>query len=349
MENSLKRKSFNIGNLIIGDGKVLIQSMGDHKTSDTDFLIRETNDLTAIGMDMMRFSVLDSEDAKALKIIKEHVSVPIIADIHFDYRLALEAIDSKVDKIRINPGNIGTNCNLLEVIHKAKDNNVPIRIGVNSGSLTKFRGKTLNKADDILLAMDETISVFEEENFDNLVLSLKSSDPLLVREIYEKAYSRYPYPLHIGLTESGFGTEGAIKSALGVYPLLKEGIGDTLRVSLADDRKEEIRACKTLLKLAQRRDNVPDLIVCPTCGRTLVDVKPISRIVEEYLDHVNKNIKVAIMGCPVNGVGEAKDADYGIAGSGKENIYLLFSKGKTIGLFEKEEALRKLFSLIDSF
>ncbi len=346
----MNRIQFQIGSKTIGNGSpCLIQSMGDRKTSEVSYLVGETKRLEKAGLDMMRFSVLDKEDALALKEIRKQVDIPVIADIHFDYRLALMSIDSGVDKIRINPGNIGGEDRLRCVISACREKNIPMRIGVNSGSLNRYRGKTDSKADDILLALDETLSIFKEENFDHIVLSLKSSDPDDLYEIYEKAYHKYPYPLHLGLTESGFSTLGTIKSALGVFPLLKAGIGDTLRISLADDRIEEVRACKSLLRLSGRRDDIPDMIVCPTCGRTKIDLKPISREVLSYLDHVFKKVKVAVMGCPVNGIGEAKDADFGIAGSGEENIYVLFSKGKSLGLFKKDEALKRLFALIDSF
>ncbi|MFA6861396.1 MAG: (E)-4-hydroxy-3-methylbut-2-enyl-diphosphate synthase [Bacilli bacterium] len=344
------RISFNIGNKVIGNNHpILIQSMGDMKTTHVKELVAETNDLAKMGMDMMRFSILDFADCEALKDIKSQVNIPIIADIHFDYRFALKAIDCGADKIRINPGNIGSLANLRAVIEKCKERNVPIRIGVNSGSLNKFRGKTSSQVDDVLLAMDETVEVFRQENFSHLVLSLKTSNPIHLAELYEKAYSRYPYPLHIGLTESGYGTEGCIKSSYALIPLLKEGIGDTIRVSLADDRREEIRACKTLLKVCGLKKDIPDFVVCPTCGRTQIDLKPLSRLISSHLDYVHKDIKVALMGCPVNGIGEAKDADYGIAGSGKKDVYLLFQKGTPMGLFKKDEALKKLFSLIDVF
>jgi (E)-4-hydroxy-3-methylbut-2-enyl-diphosphate synthase len=346
----MKHISFMIGDKIIGDGNpCLIQSMGDRKTSFTKEMIEETNNLAEIGLDMMRFSVLDEEDIKALSVIKKNTSVPIIADIHFDYRFALMAIDAGVDKIRINPGNIGSEDKLRLVIQKCKERNIPIRIGVNSGSLNKYRGKTKSKAEDILLAMDETISIFREENFDHIVLSMKSSNPKDLREVYQLAYEKYPYPLHLGLTESGFATNGTIKSAIGLFPLLQGGIGDTLRVSLADDRVEEIRACKTLLSLSGRRKDIPDMIVCPTCGRTKIELKDISREVLCQLDHVFKKVTVAVMGCPVNGIGEAKDADFGIAGSGEQDLYVLFSKGKSLGLFHKKEALDRLFDMIRDF
>lgn len=347
---TMEKYAFQIGNKWIGnEHPILIQTMSDRKTSDIDYNINLTNELEKMGLDLMRFSVLDFEDAKAIRFIKERTNIPLIADIHFDYRFALMAMDSNIDKVRINPGNIQSEANLREVIEKAKEKNIPLRIGVNSGSLNKYRGKGKDQIEDFLLAMDDTLSVFQSENFNNIVLSLKTSNPHHLEEIYTKANEKYPYPLHIGLTESGFGIQGAMKSAVALYPLLKKGIGDTIRVSLADDRREEIRAVKTLLSLSGRREDLPELIVCPSCGRTQIDLKPISREIQEHLDFVFKKIKVACMGCPVNGIGEAKDADIGIAGSGKKDVYLLFQKGTPIGLFEKKEAMTRLNSLIDRF
>ena len=345
----MKRISFNIGNKVIGNSSCLIQTMADKKTSNTKYNINLTNNLEKMSLDMMRFSILDKKDASSLLQIKKNVNIPIIADIHFDYNLALEAIKNKVDKIRINPGNINSTSGLRQIINECKKNNIPIRIGCNSGSINKYKGKTSSIVDDYFLALDETLEIFKEENFSLLVLSLKSSNPELTNELYEKAYKKYPYPLHIGLTESGYGLLGGIKSTWGLYNLLKEGIGDTIRVSLSSDRKEELRACKELLRLSKRKDNIPELIACPTCGRTKVDVKPLSRLVQDKLDYVNKNIKIAIMGCPVNGIGEGKDADYGITGLGKKNTYLIFSKGITLGQYTKDEAIKKLFELIDCF
>ena len=345
----MKRISFNIGSKVIGKDNCLIQTMADKKTSNIKYNVNLTNSLEKMSLDMMRFSILDKEDADAIKKIKSQINIPIIADIHFDYHLALLSLDSGVDKIRINPGNINSTSGLREIINICKKKNIPIRIGCNSGSIEKFKGKTNSIIDDYFLAMDETLEIFKEENFNLLVLSLKSSNPDLTEKLYIKAYDKYPYPLHIGVTESGYSTLGAIKSTWGLINILKKGIGDTIRVSLASERVEEIRACKELLRLSNRRINTPELIVCPTCGRTKVDVKPISRIIQEKLDYVNKNIKIAVMGCPVNGIGEGKDADYGITGLGVENKYLIFSKGKVLGQYNKEESIKELFQLIDSF
>lgn len=345
----MKRFSFNIGNKLIGNGACLIQTMSDKKTTNIKYNTDLTNKLEKMSLDLMRFSILDIKDAQAIKKIKEKINIPIIADIHFDYNLALLAIDSGVDKIRINPGNINSTSGLRLIINKCKGKNIPIRIGCNSGSIEKFKGKTSSIITDYFLALDETIEIFKEERFNNLVLSLKSSDPLINNQLYIQAYNKYPYPLHLGLTESGYGITGAIKTTWGLIDILKQGIGDTLRVSLSDNRVEEIRACKELLKLAKRRNNVPEIISCPTCGRTKVDVLPLTRIIQEKLDYVNKDIVIAIMGCPVNGIGEGKNADYGITGIGKENTYLIFSKGKSIGQYDFNTAIKKLFDLIDKY
>ncbi len=344
----MEKLKFNIGNKIIGDNNVLIQTMSDSKTSNVDYNIKLTNELEKIGLDMMRFSILDNDDVEAIKIIKKNTNIPIIADIHFNYKFALAVMDNNIDKVRINPGNIGSEVFLREIINKAKSKNVTLRIGVNSGSLNKYKGKTKSPIDDYLLALDETLNIFESEGFNHIVLSLKSTSIDYTTKLYKKAYLKYPYPLHLGLTEAGRNTQGIVKSSICLFPLLQEGIGDTIRVSLANDRKEEIRVCKTLLKYANRKVE-PTLIVCPTCGRTKCDVKEIADHVETFLDSINKDIKVAVMGCPVNGLGEAKDCDIGITGSGNYNEYLLFSKGKELGRFKKEECIKKLEDYIKNF
>lgn len=342
--------SFYIGNKLIGSNNPpLIQTMSDIKTSLVKENIILTNDLSKRGLDMMRFSVLDEEDARALAIIKKSVSIPIIADIHFSSVLAHLSLDANVDKIRINPGNFPSLSSLRDLINEAKDKDIAIRIGVNSGSLNKFKGKTSSTEDDILLSLDETLQVFKDEGFEKLVLSLKTSDPQILENLYRKAYEKYPYPLHIGLTESGLPILGAMRSTYALANLLSDNIGDTIRISLAGDRKDELRACKEILKLTGRKKDIPTMIVCPGCGRTLIDLKECANLVQERLDFINKNITVAVMGCPVNGIGEAKDADLGIAGSGKENIYLLFEKGKELGLYQKQEAIAKLFELIEKY
>ena len=344
----MRKLIFNIGNKTIGDGGILIQSMSDRKTSLIEENISLTNSLEELSLDMMRFSILDEDDLNALIEIKKKVNIPIIADIHYNYLYAIKAMKNHADKVRINPGNIGSESNLREVIKTAKEMNIPLRIGVNSGSLNKYKGKTSSKIDDYLLALDETLEIFKQENFEKIVLSLKSSDVEMTTQLYRRAYEKYPYPLHIGLTEAGRALEGAIKSTVALFPLLKDGIGDTIRVSLAEKREYEIRACKTLLKCAGRI-KVPSLTVCPTCGRTLVDVKELSDSIQLILDRTNKDIHVACMGCPVNGLGEAKDCDIGITGSGLKDLYILFSRGKEIGRYKKEEALKKIEEYIKEF
>lgn len=345
----MEKCSFAIGSKTIGDGGILIQSMGDRKTTKVEELARLTNDLARMGMDMMRFSVLDKEDAFAIGEIRKRVSIPVIADIHFDTTLALLALEAGVDKIRINPGNVNSEVGLRKTIALAKEKNVAMRIGLNSGSLNRYRGKGKDFIEDYFLALDATLEIFREMDFKNIVLSLKSSSTDRTYALYKRAYDLYPYPLHVGLTESGFGVMGSMKSALALHRLLAEGIGDTIRISLADNRREEIRACKTILKELGIRKDLPELVVCPTCGRTLIDLKEISRLVAKRLDYVFKPVKVAVMGCPVNGIGEASDSDFGIAGSGKKDVYLLFAKGKPLGLYEKEEAIKRLFSFVDNF
>ena len=344
----MNKYQFYIGNLLIGNhAPISIQSMSDIKTERVEDNVLLTNDLAKRGLEMMRFSVLNEKDAYALKEIKKQVNIPIVSDIHFSPKLAFLSLESGVDKIRINPGNFPSLSLLRDLINECKTKNVAIRIGINAGSLNAYRGKCSNTVDDMLFALSDTIKVFEEENFTHLVLSLKTSNPDLIEELYTKADERYPYPLHVGLTESGRKLNGAIRSTFALTNILKKGIGDTIRISLADDRKEEVRACKELLKLTKRREDIPTLVVCPSCGRTLIDLKEVSEIVEDRLDFVNKDIQVAVMGCPVNGIGEAKDADFGIAGSGKKDVYLYFEKGKEIGLFDKEEAINRIFKAIE--
>ena len=344
----MNKYQFTIGDVTIGgNNPISIQSMSDIKTENISENIALTNDLAKRGLQLMRFSVLDEKDALALKVIKKNVAVPIISDIHFSPKLAFLSLESGVDKIRINPGNFPSLSLLRELIRECKRRNVAIRIGVNAGSLNAFKGKTKSRADDMLLALDDTLKVFQEEDFTHLVLSLKSSDPDLTEELYLKAYEKYPYPLHVGLTESGLSLNGSIRSTYALTKILQMGIGDTLRISLADERKYEIRACKELLKLTGRRENVPTLIVCPSCGRTLIDLKEVANEVQDRLDFINKDIKVAVMGCPVNVIGEAKDAYCGIARSGKKEVYLYFEYGQEVGLFEKEEAINRLFKAVE--
>lgn len=346
----MKRIAFLIGNKRIGQGHpVLIQTRNRKKTSHVKENRKELLPLIPRGLDLLRFSVLDRPDALAFSKRKKIYPIPLIADIHYNPLLAFLAIENGADKVRINPGNFLDRPRLLKLIHLCKEKGIPLRIGVNSGSLNFYKGKGKDHIDDYFLALEDTLQVFKEEGFTHLVLSLKSSSVEKTIVLYQKAYSLYPYPLHVGLTEAGFSLLGARKSTAALLPLLKEGIGDTLRVSLAGDRKEEIRACKELLKLSGKRKDVPDLILCPGCGRRAYDRKPIAEEILSYLDHVGKDRKIAIRGCPVNGLGEAKDSDFGLAGTGRKDRLLFFAKGKEIGVFETKEAIERLKKAIAGF
>ncbi len=344
-----KTRQFKIGNLTIGgQNKVIIQSMCNIKTSNYEEVIKQINELTSYGCEMIRVSIMDKEDAEAIKFIKQKIKIPLVGDIHFDYRLALLAMDNGIDKIRINPGNIGSKENVDKIIEKAKEKNVAIRIGVNSGSLDE---ETLQKNDDKVTAIgivelaEKYIKYFEEKEFYNLVISLKSSSVLTSIEAYRLASKKFNYPLHLGITEAGGKDIGLIRSAAGLSPLLLEGIGDTIRISLSCDPKDEIIACKRLLNDLNLYDNFPSLISCPTCGRTQVNLVELSNEVSKYLEKVNKKITVAVMGCIVNGPGEAKHTDIGLAGG--KNAYALFKNGKVIKTIKQEDALKELINEIE--
>lgn len=338
--------SFLIGRTKIGgDAPVLIQSMSDVKTSEVEKNVEETLRLEKMGLDLMRYSVLDLEDAKALGEIKKRVHVPVIADIHFRADLAMAAIEAGVDKIRLNPGNLPHH-KIEEIRDAMKAKGIALRIGVNSGSLGRFGKATLANTDPFFLALDDMLSVFKEGAFDHIVLSLKATDPDLTIALYERAAKLYPYPLHVGQTESGYGVAGAIRSAIALVPLLKEGIGNTIRISLSDDRSEEMVACRTLLSGLQLKEDIPTLITCPTCGRTQCDVSREARLIDKYLtDNVTDDLDVAVMGCPVNGPGEAKNADIGLAGG--KNSYLVFIHGKPVKTLAGPDALPAFLKMVD--
>ena len=294
-------------------------------------------------MRIIRVACLDMEDAKAIKEIKKQIHIPIVADIHFDYRIAICAIEAGVDKVRINPGNIGGKEKVKAVVDKCKEYNVPIRIGVNAGSLEKdllekYGGKPTAKA--MVESAKRHVEILEDLDFYNIAISLKASNLDLCIESYEEAANEFNYPLHLGITEAGTAFSGTIKSSIGLGILLKEGIGDTLRVSLSDDPIEEIRVAKEILKDCNLYKNVPTLVSCPTCGRTQIDLIPMAKEVEEFLQNINSDITVAVMGCAVNGPGEASNADIGIAGGVKEG--LLFKKGKIIKKIPQENIVKEL-------
>lgn len=326
-----------------GQNKVIIQSMTNTKTKDVSETVKQILALEKAGCEIIRVACLDREDAKAIKEIKKQIHIPIVADIHFDYKIALEAIESGVDKIRINPGNIGEEEKVKAVVEACKKHHIPIRIGVNGGSLEKDlleKNKGKPTAEAMVESARRHIEILEKLDFYDIALSLKASDLDLCIKAYEMASKTFSYPLHIGITEAGTAFSGTIKSSIGLGVLLRQGIGDTLRVSLSDDPVEEIKVAKEILKNCGLYQKSPTLIACPTCGRTQIDLIPIAKEVEEFLQTIESDITVAVMGCAVNGPGEAKNADIGIAGGIKEG--LLFQKGKIIKKVKQEEIVEVL-------
>ncbi len=334
----VKIKDLQIG----GQNKVVIQSMCNIKTSKVEEVAKQINECAALGAEMMRVSILDTDDAYAIKDIKARINIPLVADIHFDYRFALIAMDMGVDKIRINPGNIGDIENVKKVVDKAKEKHVPIRIGVNSGSLDKsIHDYSVSYNAEVLVASAKKhVDILESLDFHDIVISLKGSNPLETIEAYRLASKTFPYPLHLGITEAGTKDISLIRSTAGLAPLLLEGIGDTIRISITDDPKEEIYACKRLLHDLGLYPNYPTLVSCPTCGRTQVDVQALASKILTYLETINKPIHVAVMGCVVNGPGEAKNADIGIAGGKHE--FVIFKKDKVIKKVKEEDAFDAL-------
>lgn len=331
-------RAITVGGVQIGgQNKVVIQSMCNTKTKDVDSTVKQILELEKVGCEIIRVACLDIEDAKAIKDIKEKIHIPIVADIHFDYKIALEAIKSKVDKIRINPGNIGDEEKIKAVVDGCKENNIPIRIGVNAGSLEKDLLEKYGKpcSDAMIESALRHIEILEKLDFYDICLSLKASNLDMCVEAYEKAAKLIKYPLHLGITEAGTAFSGTIKSSIGLGVLLREGIGDTLRVSLSDDPVEEILVCKEILKNCNLYKNSPKLVSCPTCGRIQYDLIPLAKKMEKFLQTIEADITVAIMGCAVNGPGEAREADIGIAGGDKEG--LLFKKGEIIRKVKQED------------
>lgn len=337
--------SCKVGNLILGgNDKVYIQSMTNTKTSDIESTVKQINLLAEAGCDIIRVACLNMDDARAIAEIKKRIHIPLVADIHFDPNLAIEAIKQGVDKIRLNPGNISNTEKIKEIVRLAKEHNVAIRIGVNGGSLPK--GMTLN-AKNMIEACKMHTSILEELDFHNIVISLKASNVALCKEAYELASQTFPYPLHVGITEAGTTFSGLIKSAIGISSILALGIGNTIRVSLTDDPIYEVRAAKEILKNLNLIDHTPIFTSCPTCGRTQYNMIPIAKEIENYLYTVKKDIHVAVMGCVVNGPGEAREADLGVAGGIGEA--LLFKKGEIIRKIKEEDIVKELIKEIDAF
>ncbi len=343
-----KSRQLKLGNMFIGgDAPISVQSMTNTKTENVEATVNQIKELTALGCDIIRCAVPDLRAALALSAIKAQISIPLIADIHFDYKLALEAIAAGVDGLRLNPGNIGGKDEVLQVITKASERNIPIRIGVNAGSLPK----------DILLkyghptpeALVEAawrhIKILEEHDYRNIKISLKAHDVPLTIAAYRLMAAQCEYPLHVGITEAGTVNSGIIKSAVGIGALLAEGIGDTIRVSLTGDPANEVRVAYQILKALGLREYGPTLISCPTCGRTQIKLEKLALEVEKRLENIKEPITVAVMGCVVNGPGEAREADIGIAGGISEG--LIFKKGKIIKKVREEEIIEALFAEID--
>ena len=325
----INTKPIKVRNVQIGgQNKVVIQSMTNPKTKDIENTVKQILDLEKAGCEIIRVACLDLEDAKAIKTIKEQIHIPIVADIHFDYKIALEAIKSGVDKIRINPGNIGSEEKVKKVVEACKENEIPIRIGVNAGSLEKDLLEKYGKptAEAMVESAKRHVKILEKLDFHNIAISLKASNLDLCIKAYECASKEFNYPLHLGITEAGTEFSGTIKSSIGLGILLREGIGDTIRVSLSGDPIKEIKVAK--------------LVSCPTCGRTQIELIPMAKQMEEFLQNIHSNITVAVMGCAVNGPGEAREADIGIAGGIGEG--LLFKKGKIIKKVKEEDLVKTL-------
>ena len=343
-------KVIHIGNQVIGGGNpILIQSMTNTRTEDVKKTIEQIQALESAGCEIVRCTIPTLEAAKAIAEIKKEVKIPIVGDIHFDYKMAIAAMENGVDKIRINPGNIGGIDNVKAVVDVAKERNIPIRVGVNSGSLEKNLVEKYNgvTAEGIVESALDKVKMIEDLGYDNLVISIKSSDVLMCVKAHELLVKETNYPLHVGITESGTLTSGNIKSALGLGLILHQGIGDTIRVSLTGDPVEEIKSAKLSLRTLGLRKGGIEVVSCPTCGRTKIDLIGLANEVEKLVANYDLDIKVAVMGCVVNGPGEAKEADIGIAGGIGEG--LLIKKGEIIRKVPEQELLSILKYELDNW
>lgn len=347
MERRFSRE-IKIGNVLIGGSNpIAIQSMTNTKTEDVKATVAQIKRLEEAGCDIIRCAVPTHEAALAFREIKRNIDIPLVADIHFDYRLAIAAMENGADKIRINPGNIGSRDKVEAVVETAKKFGVPIRVGVNSGSLERklverYGGVTAEGLAESALGQ---VKLLEEMNFDNIVISIKSSDVMMSVESHEIIASRTDYPLHVGITETGSVIAGNIKSALGIGIILNKGIGDTIRVSLTDDPVEEVRSAKLILKNLGLRKGGINVVSCPTCGRTRIDLIGLAGKVEKLCENYDSDITVAVMGCAVNGPGEAREADLGIAGGDGEG--LLFKKGEIVRKLPEEQLFEALKEELD--
>ncbi len=341
-----KSKQIQIGNIKIGgDAPVSVQSMCNTDTRDVKKTVAQIKELQDAGCELIRVAVLNKDAAAAMKEIKKKTEVPLIADIHFDYRLALQCIENGVDALRLNPGNIGREENIKKVVNAAKLNNIPIRIGINGGSLEKdIAAMNIPLHEKMVMSAMRHIKILEDNDFDMIKVSLKSSSVPATIAAYRDIAKKIDYPLHLGVTEAGTLKGGLIKSAVGLGTLLAEGIGDTIRVSLTENPVEEVHAGFSILKSLELRQKGINFVSCPTCGRCQIDLISLAKKVENALKDIDKPITVAVMGCPVNGPGEAKHADFGVAGAIKEGY--IFKKGEIIKRVPEEKILEELMNLI---
>ncbi len=342
-------KKIKIASTYIGGGEsVKIQSMCNTLTKDVEATVAQILSLEALGCEIIRVAVPDEESARAIEKIKEKIHIPLVADIHFDHRLALMAMERGIDKVRINPGNIGSEEGVKKVALMAKKKNIPIRIGVNSGSIEKeLLEKYVHPTPEAMVeSAKKHIDMLTRYDFSDIVVSLKASDVLKTIEAYRLMSEKFDYPLHLGVTEAGTFLGGTVKSAIGIGALLADGIGDTIRVSLTDEPEKEVVVAKEILKALDLRQFGAKLVACPTCARTQIDLIPLAKRVEEYLLGINKPITVAVMGCVVNGPGEAKEADIGIAGGKGEG--LIFKKGQIVKKVSEDALFEELVKEIEA-
>lgn len=346
MINRRKSKQISIGNIKIGgDAPISVQSMCNTDTRDVEKTLDQINELAAAGCEIVRLAVLNKDAASAIKDIVAKSQVPLVADIHFDYRLALTCIENGIHALRINPGNIGKREHTIKVVEAAKSHRIPIRIGINGGSLEKeFAQMDLPLSEKMVLSALRHIEILEDLNFYDTKISLKSSDVLTTIEAYKSIAQKVDYPLHLGVTEAGTLKSGLIKSSVGIGSLLSQGIGDTIRVSLTENPIEEVEAGFGILKSLGLRKKGINFISCPTCGRTQIDLIGLAKKVEERFKNVDLPITIAVMGCPVNGPGEARHADFGIAGAIKEGY--IFKKGEIIARVPESDLINSLENII---
>lgn len=350
MINRRKTKQIQIGNVKIGsDAPISVQSMCNTDTRDIKTTLNQINKLADAGCEIVRLAVLNKDAAEAIKEIKKQSPIPLVADIHFDYRLAIQCIENGVDALRLNPGNIGCEENIKKVIALAKINKTPIRIGINAGSLQKDleQNKNMTLAEKMVESAMHHIKILEDNDFDLLKVSLKSSSVMTTIEAYRLIAQKIPYPLHLGITEAGTLRSGLIKSSAGIGTMLAEGLGDTIRVSLTEDPVEEVKAGFEILKALDLRQKGINFISCPTCGRTQIDLISLAKKVEEIFKDYDKPLTLAIMGCPVNGPGEAKHADFGIAGAIGEGY--IFKKGEIIKKVPETELLQEFEKIVKEY